>query len=296
MNYFKKTIYLRPFFTKNVKKTSFSLVILVMLALFSTSCNNDEDTSEIENIEALNQKSFETQSEVEKANDGVNTIVEDFYYYEEIHDFRNPPNEQFLPDCVIITRVLTTNTKTVTIDFGDGCELRNGNFVSGKIVIVYNRDLEELTKSMQVSFINFYFNDKNIEGTKQIVRQRENDNGNPQSTYTTDITVTWLDSSFASSQGQRTREWIEGIGSGFWSDNVFLITGDWTFIKKNGTILTGIITTPLRRELSCRFLVSGIVALSKNGNVATLNYGDGECDALGTVMINDEVHEIHLRH
>lgn len=296
MNYLKKTIYLRSVFTKNVKKTSFSLMILVMLALFSTSCNNDEDTSEIENIEALNQKSFETQSEVEKANDGVNAIVEDFYYYEEIHDFRNPPNEQFLPDCVIITRVLTTNTKTVTIDFGDGCELRNGNFVSGKIVIVYNRDLEELIKSMQVSFINFYFNDKNIEGTKQIVRQRENDNGNPQSTYTTDITVTWLDSSFASSQGQRTREWIEGIGSGFWSDNVFLITGDWTFIKKNGTILTGTITIPLRRELSCRFLVSGMVSLSKNANFATLNYGDGECDALATVTINDEVHEIHLRH
>lgn len=296
MNYLKKSINLTSLFTKNVKKMRFTLVILFLLGLFTTSCKNDEDTDEIVSLEALDQKSFETQSEVEKSNDGVNAIVEDFYYFEEIHDSRNPPNGQFLPDCVIITRVLTENTKTVTLDFGDGCELRNGNFVSGKIVLEYNRNTEELTKSIQVSFINFYFNDKNIAGTKQIIRQRENDNGNPESTYTANITVTWPDGSFATSQGQRTREWVDGVGSGFWLDNVFLITGNWTFVKKNGTVLIGTITTPLRRELSCRFLVSGVVELSKNGNVATLDYGNGDCDAFGLVTINGEDHEIHLRY
>lgn len=291
MNNYSKLI---AFFT-NVKMLTFTLVILLTIGLFTTSCKNDEDIVELEDSTVLDTKTFETQTVLEKANDGVNTIVEDFFYFEEIFDSRNP-SDRFLPDCVTITRVFTQNSKIVTVDFGNGCELRNGNFVSGKIVIEYNRIPNELTKTIEISFIDFYFNNKNITGHKTLTRIKQNNNENPQSTYSTNITVTWPDGSFASSQGQRTREWIEGVGSGFWGDNVYSITGNWTFIKKNGAILIGTITTPLRRELSCRFLVSGTVELNKNGNVATLDYGNGICDAIGTITINGEEHIIHVRH
>ena len=54
--------------------------------------------------------------------------------------------------------------KTVTLDFGDGCELRNGNFVSGKIIMTYERDPEAASKMITYSFEDFYFNRKNVEG------------------------------------------------------------------------------------------------------------------------------------
>ena len=69
---------------------------------------------------------------------------------------------------------------------------------------------------------------------------------------------------------------------------------DGTFTKKDGTVLSVNVIEPLRRELACKFLVSGIVNLTKNENMAILNYGDGECDDLAIITINGQDHEIHL--
>ena len=173
--------------------------------------------------------------------------------------------------------------------------MRNGNFVSGKILLEYEHDPEAASRMITYAFEEFYFNRKNVEGGGSILRERSNENGNPQSTKTFDITVTWPDGLFASKEGQKVREWIEGYDTHAWGDNVFLITGRWKFVKKNGTELTASITEALRRELACKFIVSGIIELSKNENNAVLNYGDGECDDLATVSINGgEEREIHL--
>jgi len=200
-----------------------------------------------------------------------------------------------MPDCVTITKVIVQNMKTVTLDFGEECELRNGNVVSGKIIMVYEKDPEAATKTITYTFENFYFNGKSVEGGGTILRERSNENGNPQSTKTFDVTVTWPDGLFANRKGEKVREWIEGFGTPGWGDNVFLITGEWTFTKRDGTLVTAKIIEALRRELACKFIVSGIIELSRNNNTAVLNYGDGGCDDLATVSINggEEV-EIHL--
>ena len=110
-----------------------------------------------------------------------------------------------------------------------------------------------------------------------------------------DIKLTWPDGLFASKRGVKVREWIKGNDTYAWGDNVFLITGSWMFIKKNGTELSVEVTEALRKELACKFFVSGIVKLTKNENSAILNYGMGECDDLATVIINGgEEREIHL--
>jgi len=281
-----------------LKRVTQILLIFALIGFFTSSCKTDSDDIEIDTTEAIiDSKTVETQVEVNKTSESVHAIVEDAFYFEEIHDFsRNPNPIRFLPDCVTITTVITSTSKTVTLDFGDGCELPNGNFVSGVIILEYTLDQTELTKTIEVSFISFYFNDKNVAGNTIVTRQRENANGNPQSEYNMNITVTWPDGLFASVQGQRIREWIEGYGSGFWGDNVFYITGNWTFIKKNGNTYSVTIVDPLRREMSCKFIVSGITNLNKNGQVGTLDYGNGECDAFGILTVNGVEHTIHLRH
>ncbi len=91
------------------------------------------------------------------------------------------------------------------------------------------------------------------------------------------------------------REWIEGQGTPAWGDNVFLITGNGTFTKKNGSVYSAEVTKALRKELACKFLVSGTIKLSRNENTAVLDYGDGACDDLATISINGgERKEIHL--
>ena len=214
---------------------------------------------------------------------------------EEFPITKSNVTDRYLPDCVTITVVIVQNMKTVTLDFGEGCELRNGNFVSGKIIMTYERDPEAASKMITYSFEDFYFNRKNVEGGGSILRERSNENGNPQSTKTFDVTVTWPDGLFASKVGKKVREMIEGQSTSAWGDNVFLITGNWTFTRRNGIVLSAKIIKELRRELACKFLVSGTIELSKNLDTAILDYGDGECDDLATVSINGgERREIHL--
>jgi len=277
------------------QKLKLSMMVLALVGLMLTGCQDEGIAIDDNTSEAIDLKTAETEAEIDKVSDETSAIIEEAFLMEEFPETKSHITDRYLPDCVTITIVIVQNMKTVTIDFGDGCELRNGNFVSGKIILEYEKDPEAATKMISYAFENFYFNRKNVEGGGSILRERSNENGNPQSTKTFDVKITWPDGSFASKEGVKVREWIEGVGTGAWGDNVFLITGNGKFTRKNGTVLTAEIVVPLRRELACKFLVSGVVNLTKNENKAVLNYGDGACDDLATISINGgEEREIHL--
>jgi len=278
------------------QKFKLGMIVLALFGLMLTSCQDEgiaiDETAATEEIDL---KAAETEAEIDKVSDESSAIIEEAFLTEEFPGSKMAATDRYLPDCVTITVVIVQNMKTVTVDFGDGCELRNGNVVSGKIIMKYEIDPEAASLMISYAFEDFYFNRKNVAGGGSILRERSNENGNPQSTKTFDVTVTWPDGLFASKVGVKVREWIEGVGTGAWGDNVFLITGNWTFTKKNGTVLSAKVIEALRRELACKFLVSGIIELSRNENTALLDYGDGECDDLATISINGgEEREIHL--
>ena len=277
------------------QKLTFGIIALALFGLVLTSCNESDTIQEELSTEEIDLKAAETEAEIDKVSDESSAIIEEAYLMEEFPITKSNVTDRYLPDCVTITVVIVQNMKTVTLDFGEGCELRNGNFVSGKIIMSYERDPEAASKMITYSFEGFYFNRKNVEGGGSILRERSNENGNPQSTKTFDVTVTWPDGLFASKIGEKVREMIEGQSTTAWGDNVFLITGNWTFTRRNGNVLSAKIIKELRRELACKFLVSGTIELSKNLDTAILDYGDGECDDLATVSVNGgERREIHL--
>jgi len=206
----------------------------------------------------------------------------------------NAPNVA-LASCVSITHTLSGMTKTVVIDFGTSCTLNNGDVVSGIITIVYTKDTAAMSKDIVGTFTNFVYNNKSIVGGKSIHRVRYNSSGNPQSTIIRDFTVTWPNGDTASRQGTKVREWIAGVFSGVWSDNVYLITGNWTNTFKNGNVHTGTVLTPLRRELVCAFFVSGTVDIVRTNYSGVLDFGSGACDNQAVfTSSNGTVHNITL--
>lgn len=269
------------------------IIALALTGMIFTSCNDNDEPIGDNLSSEVDLKAAQEEAEVDKISEETSTIIEEAYLMEEFPETKSNATDRYLPDCVTITVVLVQNMKTVTIDFGDGCELRNGNFVSGKIILEYERD-PGVSVMKSFEFDGFTFNDKSVEGSGSILREKSNENGNPQSTRTGDVTVTWPDGTFANKNGTKIREMIEGQGTPAWGDNVFLITGNWNFTKRDGTQLSADILEPLRKELACKFLVSGIIELQKNENSAILNYGDGECDDLATVTIGDVIREINL--
>jgi hypothetical protein len=279
-----------------VLNLSVSFIMVIFLSL--TGCQDNSGIEDMD-VQQLDENTAVEQTEIDDVSEGINGLIDDAYTFAETpeanKDTAGKDSEAYMPDCVTITKVITGNTKKVTLDFGEGCTTRNDNTVSGKIIMDYTFAFTGQSITINYSFEDFYFNGKKIEGTVNKIRVRVNDNGNPQATITKNIKIIWEDDSFVTVQGERIREWIKGFGNRIWSDNVFLITGNWTITNKAGVVRQATVTEPLRREMACRFLVSGVIEITKDGSKLTLDYGDGTCDDLATVNINGTVKEIHIR-
>lgn len=268
------------------------------LFLIFLSCSKDESTDEeLSSTEVISATELKFSDETEMISEEIMAIAEDVYASDEISTTSKADyNSNYLPDCTTVTVELTETTKEVTLDFGEGCEMPNGNILSGIVHLSYALDFEAVSNTIMLNLEDFTFNDVVMEGTASIVRVRSNENGNPQGTANASFTSTWPDGNTTSYTGTRTREWIEGFGTGFWGDNVFLITGKRTYVSRAGNEFVKEVITPLRREMSCRFIVSGVLEISRFGNTVSLDFGDGSCDAKGTLTYEDGTElEIFLR-
>ena len=286
---------------KNLNLPNKVTIAIMVLGLLFTACSSDEPAD----IDSPNQDYSELalSSEVVETVAALDDISSDIFEQQEDFDSSRISGESSrtsnhfnnLPDCVTITVVAEQNYREVTIDFGmEGCLVR-GNLLKGKIILSWERDPEAHQILITKSLVDFYFNAKNIEGTKTMLKQRSNDNGNPQYTHTLDLTITWPNGLEASHEGTKIREWIEGHGSGIWSDNVFEITGNWTTNFVNGNSHSYLVVIPLRREVICHYFVSGSIDVERTNFSGVLDYGEGDCDNQATFTFDSgEVIDITL--
>jgi hypothetical protein len=272
------------------------IVFLAVSNLFLISCSNNDSNVVAEQISTDEALSI---VEADDVSEDVGNLIDDYFTFEEGVSAKSESIENGGPkflDCMTKTIVLKGASVTVTLDFGDGCELPNGNVVSGKIILSHELDKEANSRTINFSYENFFFNNLSVEGNSTMVKVKENENGNPQSTFTFEFKVIWPEGEFVTRSGTKIREWIEGFGTRHWGDNVYLITGNWATTFKDGSVCSATIVEPLRREAACRFVVSGIVDLVKKERTGTINFGDGTCDnvAVFTNALGEEK-EITLR-
>ncbi|RMZ50623.1 hypothetical protein EB822_07300 [Flavobacteriaceae bacterium PRS1] len=272
--------------------------MFVVLAVFTLTFFGCSDNKAVEiNEQELQQDYSEVvlSSEIDKASAAMDDIAIDVFETQESSETGRTLPHFNVPDCVTVTVVIEQNFREITIDFGtEGCLIR-GNVLKGKIILSYERNPEAQQVLITKTLEDFYFNNKNIIGGKTILKEFSNDNGNPQFTTTVDITVIWPDGTEASRVGTKVKEWVEGHGSGVWSDNVFEITGNWFTTFRNGNSHSYEVVIPLRREVICHYFVSGSVYIERTNFSGVLDYGDGDCDNLATFTHdNGNVREIIL--
>ncbi len=201
-----------------------------------------------------------------------------------------------LPSCVTQTIVRNGASATITWEFdANGCLMPNGNTYRGTVTINRTFDMANHSMSGAVAFDQFYVNDIHVEGGFDYVRVRDNGNGHPQSTNNFDFTVTFPNGDVAQRAGTRVREMIEGYDTPRRDDDVFLVNGNSHMQFRNGVVVDAVIVTPLRREIPCRYFVSGTINITKNGRTAILDFGQGTCDNEATLTLpNGTVRIIHL--
>jgi len=267
---------------KVIKKTELKLngiISFILLVLVISSCSSDETLT---GEEQQDYSEVIRSAEIDKV-DGImdDIAIKVFETQQESEETRTLPIYD-LPACITTTVIIQQNNRQITIDFGkDGCLVR-GNILKGKIILSYSRNTDAQTVFITKSLEDFYFNNMNIQGGKTILKEASNENGHPQFTKTLDVTVIWPNGIQASRSGEKVREWIEGHGSGVWSDNVFGVTGFWTTTFVNGNTHSYKVQIPLRREVFCLYIVKGSIDVERTNFSGVFNYGEGECDNMAT--------------
>lgn len=258
-------------------------------ALLFTACSDNEESltnNELTSVEAQNviltdDLTFEVD----------NILEEDDYDYNLLGKSADE-NKSSVSDCVIRTVVENSKSKTITLDFGESCIGYLGREFSGKIIIEYVKVTNGYFKT--ITFEDFKVEGHAIEGEKSIVRIRENANGNREATHNSNVKITFKNGASISKSGTRVREMIIGGDTRDRGDDVYAISGSWEYTNLYGTVFTGNIIESLRREFSCRYIVSGKTEITKNGAIYILNFGDGSCDNIAK-LTNENGTSVEVR-
>lgn len=284
-----------------MKTKNLVLASLLSIALF-VGCNSNESTDSANS--AISSEDAVVDSEIDASVDDVSLIVEDqFAVQQSLTTKVVNPVKSILPDCATVTSVLTNDTYTRTIDFGTaGCAMANGNVLKGKIIISFSKSATTAAKTISYSLVGFYHNNKLVEGNKTIVREVKSTNAlaeaHPVVTHSVEVKITYPDGKTYTRTGNRIREMIEGYATtDVVTDNVFLVSGSNSTTFPDGSIFSSTIKTPLHIVMGCKnpIPVSGVITIVKKDKEATIDYGNGTCDLVGTLTVNGVTKEIKLR-
>jgi outer membrane murein-binding lipoprotein Lpp len=278
---------------KNLKKMMFATAIVAGLVFVGCNKSDEKNDTNIETSDARND------ALAESVFDEVQEIADQAYAFKVV-SFKSTAGDydDHLSSCVTITLDTTVMPRILTIDFGEeNCLCRDGKYRRGQIIVTFNGRYLQPGTVITHNFNNFYMNDNHIEGLKTLTNNGFNDAGFMWFSIVVNGQITLIENgNIISWSANKTKTWIEGGTTPRLRDDVYLLEGNATSSNSNGSGFTRIITTPLRRELSCRWFVSGTVEITPNNRpVRLLDYGDGNCDNLATVTINGETFNIILR-
>jgi len=269
---------------KNIIFKFFVTLLFSGIFLFTSCDKEDSDPKEEVNFNSDNSA---RAAKMDNVAEGTFNIMEQAFVEIEVEG-RGINQLSLFPECTEITVSIQGNSVLVLIDFGDSCTLNNGNVVSGSIILDYG-PLVGGTYTVTYIYNDFTFNDNGVSGGGDFLYEIANQDGNPQSTLNESITVSFPNTTVTGTRnGLRVSEWVEGVGSGTWLDNVYHVTGNWQTEFTNGFERSGEVTETLVRKLACRYLVSGLLEVTQDGVTAAIDFGDGACDNQAIFIFNGE--------
>ncbi len=178
---------------------------------------------------------------------------------------------------------------TMLVDFGESnCVGMDGIARRGKLLVTFTGAYGDAGTVITITPQGFYVNDHLIQGVKTVTNAGPNDQGQTYFTVSVNGTVTAPDGSWTSTHNyQRVRTWIQGEETPTIFDDVYLITGGGSGVNRNGTPFVVAITTALRVEVGCPWVVSGVQEVIPAGLPArVVNFGNGACDSAVSITVN----------
>lgn len=171
-----------------------------------------------------------------------------------------------------------------------------GNTKLGSVNIVLTDFWKNEGSSRTITFEGFYINGDQLEGTRNILNTGFNDLENLTFERSIqDASYSRADTASMTWESFRNVEMINGYDSFIAADDEYMVSGSASGINFNGHSFTATITDDLYYTKCSLFPISGSITIEIEGESSIyINYGEGECDNLADMTIDDVTTEITL--
>jgi hypothetical protein len=197
-----------------------------------------------------------------------------------------------IDSCVTVSVSSSTYHREIIIEFLKGCS-NHRHDKSSKIIINLSDTITNEGAVQTIEYQDFYIDSIKIDLNATLKNLGKNDSGNWVIEKEYVMTITKGDN-VAVRQNKETQDWISGFETAERSDNIFYLSGSGSIVLNDTAAYSKNITTPLLYDASCEFITSGVVELTRKGNVTIIDYGNGTCDDKATVTTNGTTEEINL--
>ena len=205
----------------------------------------------------------------------------------DMDEFMGSGHQHFrLSDCSVITREVNGDITEIIIDFGTvNCLCNDGKERRGKILMVKTGDYWEGEAQLNFTFQDYYVDDNQVLGTKQ-VNAFINGDGNRESSIVDEGTMIRSDNGGTITwNADKQRIVVKGSKTSFKMDDVIEVTGISSGQLADGKTFSSHTETPLVRIHHMNWMggyVSGIVVIEiSDGTVIRIDYKDVDRDGDG---------------
>jgi len=165
-----------------------------------------------------------------------------------------------------------TYPKTITIDFGDGTDCKDGKWRKGAIILHLTGPIRRPGSVLTITFRDFYLKRAHIEGTKVISNLSENG----AVKFTVQVTggkVTYPNGRGYTYEALKYYNQVEGADTQTCLDDVYHIEGRSKTQFANGTTIVLNTETALVKKLICPWISKGVLKITVNDFVVMLDFG-----------------------
>lgn len=275
----------------NMKQFRNALWIAAPMAAMSlfTSCTKEEEEMMPVTAEEVQLANSEAAMDAQFQN--VDNIV-----FESMLMATNEGGRFEMSNCALVNH--NADTRTLTVDFGEGCADAQGHVRAGKIMVTYQGKIFQDGFTQDISLENFSIDGVALEGTRSWTYTGGMSEQMPSFAITLeDGKVTWPDGTFATREVNQVHTIVFGANSG---NNEFQVSGTASGIRRNGQEYTSNISQPLVFSAGCMsegiyVPVSGVQQIAADGkDTMTLNYGDGACDKIANVTVGGRSQDVTI--
>lgn len=241
------------------------LIFVCTIGLLMIGCSEDQEDPISES--EFTQAELRTIMETDDVSAAADSILADLYAN------NNSQSGKSLQDCYEASYSETGFTVTF-----NNCVLNGTDNANGTVTVVYG--IEPGTASFTATYVDFYVGDVKLNGTRSFTIIGDPGISSISFSVTSTMTAEFTDGSVIAENGSREVTFTFG-------DNLltstYSITGSWE-LQVNENEYAVNITTTLEGNLSCGYITSGTMEVNKNGLQVTVDFGDGTCDAIVTII------------